>query len=134
LPFLLDLQADHSLQIVLDVAKIFEAPHRITLSSSNSTSHSRTGDTLAVQLHENIEAAFSVQTIAATKIVAANSPAVKPLIAPNATPYRLIISSMFPRPALPLDNPLTEEGVELGQLLFKDKRLSVNNSQSCQSC
>jgi cytochrome c peroxidase len=134
LPLFLDLQTDRSLQLVLDVAKIFEAPHRITLSGASSTSHSRTGDTLAAHLRDNIEAAFSVQTIAPAKIVAANSAAVKPLIASNATPYRLVISSLFPRPSLPLDNPLTEEGVELGRLLFKDKRLSANNSQSCQSC
>ncbi|MEY2428076.1 MAG: cytochrome c peroxidase [Verrucomicrobiota bacterium] len=134
LSLLLDLQTDRSLQLVLDVAKIFETPHRITLSGANSTSHSRTGDTLAAQLRDNIQAAFSVRTSAAGKIVAARSPALKPLVASNATPYRLVISSLFPRPALPLDNPLTDEGVELGQLLFKDKRLSANNRQSCQSC
>src|SRR5262249_50725477 len=55
-------------------------------------------------------------------------------IAPNATPYRLTISASFPRPALPADNPLTEEGVELGRRLFFDPRLSVNNAQSCASC
>src|SRR5206468_6161400 len=33
-----------------------------------------------------------------------------------------------------LDNPLTEEGVALGRALFDDKRLSINNSQSCSSC
>src|SRR5204863_1236361 len=56
------------------------------------------------------------------------------LIASNATPYRLVLSSLFPRPALPLDNPLTEEGVALGRALFNEKRLSSNNSQSCASC
>jgi cytochrome c peroxidase len=56
------------------------------------------------------------------------------LLAPNATPYALTLSRFFPRPALPLDNPLTEEGVALGRRLFFDPRLSVNNSQSCASC
>ena len=55
-------------------------------------------------------------------------------MAEDATPYRLRISSTFPRPALPLDNPLTEEGVELGRQLFFDPTLSVNNAQSCASC
>jgi cytochrome c peroxidase len=40
----------------------------------------------------------------------------------------------FPKPALPLDNPLTDEGVELGRRLFNDPQLSVNNRQSCAHC
>jgi cytochrome c peroxidase len=55
-------------------------------------------------------------------------------VASNATPYGLEISRFFPRPVLPPDNPLTEEGVHLGSLLFFDPRLSVNNSQSCAAC
>lgn len=55
-------------------------------------------------------------------------------IGPNATPYPLSFAAYFPRPDLPRDNPLTEEGVELGRRLFFDPRLSVNNSQSCASC
>ncbi|MCG8574975.1 MAG: cytochrome-c peroxidase [Flavobacteriales bacterium] len=35
---------------------------------------------------------------------------------------------------IPADNPMTEEGVELGRLLFFDERLSANNTQSCASC
>ncbi|MBD3636186.1 MAG: cytochrome-c peroxidase [Crocinitomicaceae bacterium] len=34
----------------------------------------------------------------------------------------------------PEDNEATEEGVELGRMLFFDKRLSEDNSQSCGSC
>ncbi len=32
------------------------------------------------------------------------------------------------------DNPLTQEGIALGRLLFYDKRLSGNNQISCASC
>ena len=49
-------------------------------------------------------------------------------------PYRFTFSVRFPRPDLPIDNPLTEEGVELGRRLFFEKKLSVNNRQSCASC
>jgi len=35
---------------------------------------------------------------------------------------------------IPADNPLTEEGVELGRLLFWETRLSEDNSMSCGSC
>nr|MBI3613087.1 c-type cytochrome [Nitrospirota bacterium] len=35
---------------------------------------------------------------------------------------------------IPADNPLTQEKVELGKLLFFDTRLSQNNTVSCASC
>ena len=34
----------------------------------------------------------------------------------------------------PKDNPLTKEKIELGKILFFDKRLSKNNNISCSSC
>lgn len=40
----------------------------------------------------------------------------------------------FPRPAVPLDNPMTAQKVELGRYLFYDSRLSGNGKQSCASC
>jgi len=36
--------------------------------------------------------------------------------------------------ALPADNPLTEEGVHLGRMLFYEKQLSADGSISCGSC
>ena len=56
------------------------------------------------------------------------------LVASNATPYRFTFSKFFPQPALPLDNPLTDEGVDLGRRLFHETQLSGNNRQSCASC
>ena len=35
---------------------------------------------------------------------------------------------------IPINNPLTEEGIALGKKLFFDKKLSKNNTQSCASC
>ncbi len=35
---------------------------------------------------------------------------------------------------IPEDNPITVEGVELGRMLFYDKRLSGDNTMSCASC
>ena len=40
----------------------------------------------------------------------------------------------LPRPAVPSDNPLTAEKIELGRWLFHDRRLSVNKAFSCASC
>ncbi len=144
LPLTLELDSDYSLRLALDVARIFDARHRITIAEDASATHSRTNDPLAAQLHENIERAFlveSVQRVGQASRLSLNSETnetgatpVLRVVAPNATPYRLTISALFPRPALPLDNPLTEEGVALGRALFNDPRLSINNSQSCASC
>ena len=37
-------------------------------------------------------------------------------------------------PVIPLDNPLTEEGIDLGRQLFFDPILSGDGTQSCASC
>jgi cytochrome c peroxidase len=40
----------------------------------------------------------------------------------------------FPSITIPPDNPLTEEGILLGRMLFYDSILSVSNSLACASC
>jgi cytochrome c peroxidase len=51
------------------------------------------------------------------------------------TPRPLAVPAGWPAPAnLPTDNPLTEEGVELGRVLFNDRRLSARHRQSCANC
>lgn len=40
----------------------------------------------------------------------------------------------FPQPNLPLDNPLTVEGIQLGRRLFYDPILSQDSSVACASC
>jgi cytochrome c peroxidase len=52
----------------------------------------------------------------------------------GTTPLALPIPNGFPPPELPPDNPLTVEGVALGQRLFNDPILSSNGRQSCASC
>ena len=54
--------------------------------------------------------------------------------ADGPTPYSLIIPSSLPGLPIPNNNPLTEEGVELGRKLFYDPLLSGNNTQSCGNC
>ena len=48
-------------------------------------------------------------------------------------PYTLDAGN-FPSPKIASDNPLTREGVKLGRMLFYEKMLSSNNSQSCATC
>jgi cytochrome c peroxidase len=49
-------------------------------------------------------------------------------------PYDWQLPPGFPEPAVPADNPMTPEKVELGRHLFYDEQLSGNGTQSCASC
>lgn len=49
-------------------------------------------------------------------------------------PYDLKVPAGLAVPAIPADNPLLEGRVELGKLLFFDKRLSANGTVACASC
>ena len=51
----------------------------------------------------------------------------------DPTPFVLDLGR-FPDPKLPSDNPLTAQGVRLGRMLFYEKMLSGDNTQSCASC
>lgn len=46
----------------------------------------------------------------------------------------VVVPPGWPQPALSADNPLTPAGVELGRVLFDDRRLSVRHAQSCVAC
>jgi cytochrome c peroxidase len=51
------------------------------------------------------------------------------------TPYQLVLPKGLPQDVkIPASNPLTEEGVALGRMLFYEPRLSRNNTMSCSSC
>ena len=53
----------------------------------------------------------------------------------DPSPYNLIIPVGLPQNMeIPADNPLTEEGVDLGHQLFFDPILSVDSTISCSSC
>ncbi len=50
------------------------------------------------------------------------------------TPYELAIPKGFPKMAIPDDNQLTVEGVELGKKLYYDPILDKNKARACASC
>jgi len=50
------------------------------------------------------------------------------------TPYVLTLPRGFPTPVIPVDNPLTKEGVALGRMLFYEKALSRTGTMACGSC
>lgn len=49
------------------------------------------------------------------------------------TLYTISYPNYFPALTIPVDNPLTKEGIELGRRLYYDTILS-NNGKSCSSC
>ncbi|HEX2899762.1 MAG TPA: cytochrome c peroxidase [Bacteroidia bacterium] len=51
----------------------------------------------------------------------------------DPTPYALSHGDL-PEPVVPADNPLRVQGVELGRMLFYEKRMSRNGTISCASC
>ena len=50
------------------------------------------------------------------------------------TPYSIILPSGFPEMDIPDDNPITIEGVALGDRLFNDPILSKDSTLSCSGC
>jgi cytochrome c peroxidase len=135
LPITLDMSSATEIRVALNVEKIFGGAKPLTLDDATDSTHSRTNDWLAEQLRKHVCQAFEVEQIFATpapKIAARETTHFE--MAPGAKPYPLSFSAFFPQPALPRDNPLTREGVRLGERLFHDRQLSVNDTQSCASC
>ena len=52
----------------------------------------------------------------------------------SSTPYIIETPYGFPNMNIPSDNPMTVEGVFLGEKLFKDPILSANNTLACIDC
>lgn len=46
----------------------------------------------------------------------------------------MLNTGTFPTPAIAADNSLTQATVQLGRMLFYEKRLSKDNTQSCATC
>ncbi|PYK60740.1 MAG: hypothetical protein DME21_10910, partial [Verrucomicrobia bacterium] len=116
-----------TIRLGMDVAKILAAGDVVRESSST---HSRSGDSLAATMKARVSRSFRVKTIQSDLYQMADSaqPRARPLPS-GVTPLRLSISERLPKVKLPEDNPLTVEGVELGRQLFNEPRLSRNNAQ-----
>ena len=52
----------------------------------------------------------------------------------STTPYTIEIPYGFPNMIIPQNNPMTVEGVNLGEKLFNDPILSADNSLACINC
>ena len=52
----------------------------------------------------------------------------------STTPYVIETPYGFPDMKIPFDNPMTVEGIALGEKLFKDPILSADKTQACINC
>jgi cytochrome c peroxidase len=121
-----------TLSIDIDADEILAASQ--APDAANST-HSRPGDELAAAMKSSVRHAFRSTGVRYDLFQTASPVAVPASPLPAGTrPYQTRITRRFPQTTLPPDNPLTEEGVELGRRLFSDPVLSVNGTQSCASC
>ena len=67
-------------------------------------------------------------------VLCAALPAVVPAQSRSLESYVWRLPRGFPTPAVPPDNPMSEEKVALGRRLFFEPRLSVTGRHSCASC
>lgn len=120
-----------TLDLEMDLTRILTG---IDFARDGTSTHSREGDTLAARLKLNIEQSFRVRGVSYDVYqTPATAEKLTPLPAGTHS-FTPAITKRFPQVKLPADNPLTEEGVELGRRLFHDTRLSSSGSQSCASC
>ncbi|MGY8690612.1 MAG: MbnP family protein, partial [Verrucomicrobiales bacterium] len=129
LPIALEGSREKTLRLQVDLAKILQG---LSIVKDSDSTHSREKDSLAERLKQNVPQAFEVMGTSTDSYhpIAALDP-----VAPeHGTPLALRVTKRFPQVALPKDNPLTVEGVRLGERLFHDPRLSKGNAQSCASC
>ncbi len=122
-------------ELDLDLAALLNAPRPLSFAKDGSSTHSRDGDPVSAALAVNLAGAFHVHKITPltdAEIAVAHP---RPLYMPEKyTPYPFQMSAMFPIPDLPQDNPLLVERVELGRKIFFDRRVSINDMQSCSDC
>lgn len=123
-----------AIQLGFDVQKLLTQPRVLSFDKDGDSTHSKPGDPIASALVTNLQSSFSYEG-ASYPEGEAPLKKVEPLYLPkNYKPYRFVMSRSFPRPALPRDNPLLEERVRLGRLLFNEPRMSRSLMLSCASC
>ncbi|HXE41797.1 MAG TPA: MbnP family protein, partial [Candidatus Baltobacteraceae bacterium] len=131
----LEITNETKVELDFDLATVLNAPQPLSFVKDGNSTHSRDGDPISAGLVKNLLGAFSVHRISNLTDAEIAIAHPKPLYLPaKFTPYQFQMSATFPIPDLPRDNPLTVERVELGKKLFFDKRISINNQQSCADC
>ena len=131
----LDLRLDATLTLDFDLGSLFNSPRPISITRDGVSTHSREHDSLADNLGANLRGSFRVRQFLSSvpaPVLAKNR---RPIELPEKyTPFRFQMAATFPMPDLPMDNPLIEERVSLGQKLFEEPAFSKDNSISCLAC
>ena len=131
----LRLTNDTKLELNFDLASLLNAPRPLSFAKDGSSTHSRPGDPISSALGANLPGAFSINRLSATATLPVKVSSVTPLYLPETfTPYPFKMSSTFPMPNLPQDNPLIAERVSLGERLFHETALSKDGTISCAAC
>ena len=131
----LDLTHDAGVALNFDLGALLNAPRPLSFARDGSATHSRVGDPVAAALVANLRSAFRVSGVFSTAPAISRPSPVKLLYLPkHYTPYPFKMGSTFPIPDLPRDNPLIEERVALGKILFTETALSRDGTLSCASC
>jgi cytochrome c peroxidase len=99
-----------------------------------ASTHSRAGDALAEQLKRRAPGAVGLKELLADVFQPTTTPGPGSAVIAGTTPFHLDVSQRLPKVRFPEDNPMTVEGVALGERLFREPRLSRNGTQACISC
>ncbi|MEJ6829140.1 MAG: cytochrome C peroxidase, partial [Akkermansiaceae bacterium] len=116
------------LGLSLDVKHLLRGTRALSFEKDGASTHSHPGDAIASALVGNSQSAFAVLGVTYPP---AEEPqeAVKPLFLPaKYEGYPFKTSRRFPMPLLPRDNPLLKERVSLGEKLFFDSLLSIDDT------
>lgn len=129
----IQLKTTTALALSLDLQKLLTHPRPLSFEKDGHSTHSHPGDPIPSALLANLQSAF---TVLGTSYPPHEIPStITPLYLPkkhSSFPFKM--SQRFPIPTLPLDNPLLNERVALGESLFHDKSLSKDGTISCASC
>jgi cytochrome c peroxidase len=118
-----------------DLGSLFNSPRSISIHRDGVSTHSRENDPLADNLAANLRCSFRVRQFLSSVPAPSAPKNRRPIELPEKyTPFRFQMAATFPMPDLPMDNPLIEERVSLGQKLFQDPAFSKDNSISCLAC
>ena len=135
LPGEFDLSGDATANITFDPTAVIRGSRPGSFSQQGSSTHSQEGDPIAAAMAANLPAAFALGSVTSHVPALSRATPIKPVdLPPNFTPYKFTMSDSFPLPALPRDNPLIVERVELGERLFNDPALSRDHTISCATC
>ncbi|HBJ86735.1 MAG TPA: cytochrome C peroxidase [Verrucomicrobiales bacterium] len=130
-----DLTGDATAEISFNVAALLNGAKPLSFAKDGVSTHSQSGDPIAAALAANLPGAFTLKTVTSHVPDIARPSDIKPIGLPaKHTPFQFKMSSTFPIPPLPRDNPLIEERVALGERLFNDTALSRDGTLSCASC